>query len=282
MPHLAFDSRDLDWLLARAASDLPASAVVSIWLSEPGRAASYERCANQVHYAASTMKLFLLVAAHRMHERGELSLDTMVPVHNQHRSAYDGSLFSLQQSEDQDDETWSRIGTSASLRTLARHAIVKSGNLATNLLLEHVGKSEVSAVLQDAGCSAATVLARGIEDKVARQAGMDNLVSAADLGRVMGAVAVAQLAAPQTCVAVERVLAAQEHRNQIPAGVPQGTYVANKTGWVDGIAHDVALVRPPDRPAYVLAVCTTADVGEDTLYELNASISAAVWEAWAT
>jgi beta-lactamase class A len=76
------------------------------------------------------------------------------------------------------------------------------------------------------------------------------------------------------------VLAAQEHRDQVPAGVPEGTYVANKTGWVDGVAHDVALVRPQQAPAYVLAVCTTGDADQETLYGWNAAVSAAVWERW--
>lgn len=264
----------------RAFTDLSVPESVSVWLGQPGRPATYTHDAERVHYAASTMKLPLLVAAYRQHERGELDLDAEVPVHNEHRSAYDGSLFSLDQSDDQDDETWSRIGTTVSLRTLARHATVKSGNLATDLLLEHVGTDEVAAVLRDAGCSPATVLPRGIEDTAARRAGMDNLVTATDLARVIGAVATRRLAAPDTCAQVEAVLAGQEHRNQVPAGLPEGTYVAHKTGWVPGVAHDVALVRPDGRPAYVLAVCTTADEDEDTLYARNASVSAAVWERW--
>ena len=44
------------------------------------------------------------------------------------------------------------------------------------------------------------------------------------------------------------MLAGQEHRNQVPAGLPAGTYVAHKTGWVPGVAHDVALVRPDGLP----------------------------------
>jgi beta-lactamase class A len=56
--------------------------------------------------------------------------------------------------------------------------------------------------------------------------------------------------------------------------------VANKTGWVDGVAHDVALVRPEGRPAYVLVVCHTADEDEKALYAANAAVSAAVWERW--
>ncbi len=275
-----FPGSRLDDLVDRAAADLPPAATVSVWLGEPDRPAAYERDAQHVHYAASTMKLPLLVAAHRLHERGELDLDAEVAVHNDFRSAHDGSPFSLDQHDDQDDETWARIGTSVSLRTLARHATVKSGNLATDLLLEHVGTGEVAAVLRDAGCSARTRLPRGIEDSAARRAGLDNLVTAADLARVLGAVATGRLAAPETCAEVERVLAGQEHRDQVPAGLPAGTYVANKTGWVDGLAHDVALVRPAGHPAYVLTLCTTADVEEETLYALNASVSAAVWEGW--
>lgn len=243
---------------------------MSVWLGEPGRAPTYTHAADRVHYAASTMKLPLLVAAQRRHDRGELDLDREVAVHNQHRSAYDGSPFALDQDDDQDDETWTLIGSTASLRDLARHAIVKSGNLATDLLLEHVGTEEVAAVLRDAGCSPATVVSRGIGDFAARAAGLDNLVTAADLARVIGAVT------PD----VERVLAAQEHREQIPAGLPPGTYVAHKTGWVDGVAHDVALVRPEHHPAYVLVVCHTADETEESLYAANAAVSAAVWARW--
>ncbi len=255
---------------------------LSVWLGEPGAEPACTRDARHRHYAASTMKLPLLVAAYRLHERGELDLDQPVPVHNRFRSVLDGSEFHLDQDDDQDDETWDRVGRSQTLRSLARHATVKSGNLATNLLFEHVGPDEVAAVLADAGCSAATVLPRTIGDAAARTSGIDNLVTAQDLALVMGGVALGRLAAPATCAEVEEVLAAQEHREQVPAGLPPDTYVANKTGWVDGVAHDVALVRPAGRTPYVLALCTTADEQEETLYALHAAVSAAVWERWTT
>lgn len=268
-----------DGVRALVEARLPGGARVSVWAGEPGGSAWFEREADARHYAASTMKLPLLVAAHRLAERGALDLDRTVPVHNEHRSAYDGSVFSLDQDDDQDDGTWDRLGSEVDLRTLARHAVVKSGNLATDLLLEHVGTAEVAAVLRDAGCSPATVLPRGIGDAAAREHGLDNLVAAADLARVIGGVAARTLAGPETCAAVEAVLAAQEHRDQVPAGLPEGVYVANKTGWVDGVAHDVALVRPDDGAPYVLVVCTTADADEQTLYAVNAAVSRAAWEA---
>jgi beta-lactamase class A len=261
---------------------MPADSLVSVWLGGLDGNPVYAREDRATHYAASTMKLPLLVGAYRRHERGELDLDTEVTVHNTFRSAFDGSPFALDQSDDQDDETWARIGGTMSLRMLARHATVLSGNLATNLLLEQVGAAEVAAVLADAGCSARTTLPRGIEDGAARRAGLDNLVTAADLALILRGIGARRLAADRTCRDVEEVLAGQQHREQVPAGLPDGTYVANKTGWVEGVAHDVALVRPGTAPPYVVAVCTTASAPEESLYTLNAAISAAVWERWTT
>jgi beta-lactamase class A len=253
-------------------------ATVSVWFGDTAGRPSYVRDELEPHYAASTMKLPLLVAAYRRHERGEIDLDRKVPVHNEFASVADGSPFRLQQSDDQDDDTWALVGSEATLRRLALHAVVKSGNLATNLLLEHVGRGEVAEVLVDAGCSGETVLPRGIEDAKAREAGLDNWVTAHDLALVMAGVADRRLADEQTCVDIEQVVAQQEHRDKIPAGLPPDTYVANKTGWVEGVAHDVALVRPEDGAPYVLSVCTTADVPETTANELIADISRRIWE----
>lgn len=249
-----------------------------MWFGDIHGRPSYTRAALETHYAASTMKLALLVAAYRRHERGEIDLDAEVAVHNDFASAAGGSRFSLDQDDDQDDETWDLIGSTASLRQLALHAIVKSGNLATNLVLEHVGQGSVANVLLEAECSGETVLLRGIGDMVARDAGLDNLVTAHDLALVMGGIAARSLALEQTCIAIEEVLAKQEHRDKIPAGLPQNTYVANKTGWVNGAAHDVALVRPDHGASFVLVVCTTLDVPDDKASELIAEISRRIWE----
>lgn len=255
-----------------------AEGTVSIWCADLAGRVGVAHDADATHYAASTMKLPLLAAAYRLHERGVLDLDRPVLVHDEFASALDGSVFRLERDDDQDDETWALLGGQASLRGLVRHAIVRSGNLATNLVLETIGIREVAAVLTDAGCTSTTVLPRGIGDAAAREAGLDNLVTAADLGRVMTGVAAGTLATGRTCAEMEAVLAAQEHREMIPAGLPPGTYVANKTGWVDGVTHDVGLVRPGHGEPYVLAVCTTVDVPEQVAHDLVAGISRAVWQ----
>src|SRR6476620_3225391 len=80
--------------------------LVSVWLGGTDGLAAYAREAGATHYAASTMKLPLVVAAYRRHERGELDLETPVAVHDDFRSAYDGSTFVMCRDYDQDEETW--------------------------------------------------------------------------------------------------------------------------------------------------------------------------------
>jgi beta-lactamase class A len=270
---------DLARMVAEHAARHPAGQL-SVWLGGVDGETALALEDDVAHYAASTMKLPLLVAAYRRAERGEIDLDRAVAVRNDFASALDGSPFSLDRADDQDDQTWDRIGSTMTLRELACHCVVRSGNLATNLLLELVGSGEVATVLADAGCSGTTALPRGIEDAAAREGGLDNVVTAHDLALVMCGVADRSLAEERTCADIEQVLARQEHRDKIPAGLPENTYVANKTGWVEGVAHDVALVRPDDRAPYVLAVCTTLDVPEDAANELIAGLSRAVWDRW--
>lgn len=261
--------------------DAPAEpGVVSVWCADLDGGVQAAHDADVAHYAASTMKLPLAVAAHRLHEHALLDLDTEIPVHNRFASAADGSPYSLNQDDDQDDETWDLLESRCSIRTLVEHSLVNSGNLATNLVLERVGAGAVAEVLVDAGCSPTTMVVRGIEDLTAREAGLNNYVTAADLGAVMLGVAQRRLTSGAGCAEIEAVLSRQEHRDGIPAGLPDGTYVANKTGWVDGITHDVALVRPAHGPDYVLVVLTTLDVSEDSGQALVAGLSRAVWDRW--
>jgi beta-lactamase class A len=271
---------DLAPVVTRAAADAAAGhGLVSVWVGgldgRPWAAVDEE----EPHYAASTMKLPLAVAAYRLHERGVLDLAAPVRVHADFGSARPGARFSMDEAYDQDPLTWAEVGGECVLGELLRRSIVLSGNLATNLLLEAVGTAEVAAVLADVGASARTRVERGIEDAPAREAGLDNTVTARDLGLLLAAVGDRHAASPACCRALEDVLAAQTYRDGVPAGLPGTTYVANKTGWVDGVHHDAALVRPEGRDPFVLVVLTRLDVAHDRAAAAIAGVARAVWEA---
>ncbi|MEV1145657.1 serine hydrolase [Micromonospora sp. NPDC049799] len=254
---------------------------------------TWTRHADATHYAASTMKVGVLVALHRAAEAGHLDLDAPVEVRNDFASAQpDAPRFSCARHYDNDDAVWELLGGTASLRWVADRMIVRSSNLATNIVLGHVGLPAVAEVWALAGARN-SVTGRGIEDFAAREAGITNLVTAADLAALLGALALGAvrpgpLAPPERCAAMLDVLIAQEHCEDLAAGLPEGTRIAHKNGWVRGVRHGAGVVYPGDALPYVVVACTTTDLADggptgeeivDDACRLIADVSAAVWDA---
>ncbi|GAA3760334.1 serine hydrolase [Micromonospora maritima] len=266
---------------------------VSAYVGRPGARPTWTRRADATHYAASTMKVAVLVALHRAAEAGRLDLDTPVPVRNSFDSALPGApRFTNARDYDNDEAVWERVGGVAPLRWLAERMIVRSSNLATNICIGQVGLPAVAQAWALAGARH-SVTGRGIEDFVARDAGVDNLVTAADLAALLGELALGAtrpgpLASPAGCAAMLDVLVAQEHREDLAAGLPDGTRIAHKNGWVRGVRHGAGVVFPDDAPPYAVVVCTTTDLAdggadgeqvEDDACRLIAHVSARVWDA---
>ncbi|MFC0003174.1 serine hydrolase [Micromonospora siamensis] len=266
---------------------------VSAYVGRPGAAPAWTRLPDATHYAASTMKVAVLVALLRAAEAGELDLDTPIPVVNEFDSALPGApRFGCDRDYDNDEAVWERVGGTASPRWLAQRMIVRSSNLATNIVLGLVGLPAVARAWTLGGARHSAT-GRGIEDFAAREAGITNPVTAADLAALLGALALGArrpgpLASPAGCAAMLDVLCAQEFREDIAAGLPEGTRIAHKNGWVRGVRHGAGVVFPDDAPPYVIVVCTTTDLAdggpsgeevEDDACRLIANVSARVWAA---
>lgn len=243
---------------------------VSVYIGPLGGPARYTRLPDQTHYAASTMKVAVLAALHR----SGADLDGEVPVHNVFVSAA-GGMFGCTRDYDSDKGVWERLGGTAPLGWLAERMITKSSNLATNIVLGHVGLDAVAEVWALAGARH-SVTRRGIEDYAARDAGLDSLVTAADLAALFTAIVTGALGPPDGMVAT---LLRQERTEDLAAGLPQGTRIAHKNGWVDGVRHGAGVVFPDDAPPYAIAVCTTSELSDADACGLIARVSAAAWEA---
>ncbi|HUY24905.1 MAG TPA: serine hydrolase [Candidatus Saccharimonadales bacterium] len=226
-------------------------------------------------YAASTMKVAVLVDVFRRHDAGVADLDSHVTVATTFRSAVDGSSFTID-ADDVDAELSARVGDEVSIRYLAERMITVSSNEATNLLLQLSGFEGIAVLLDDLGAQG-TVVQRLLDDGCARAAGRDNLVTPADLSRLMTAIAGGAAASPRSCAEMLAILGRQHYQDEIPAALPTGTRVANKTGWVTGILHDTALVWPPDAAPYCLTVCTEGFPDQQAARQAIQQISARVW-----
>ena len=220
------------------------------------------------------MKAGVMVAAFR--EFADLSAPVLV--HNSHRSAVEGApAFGNDRGEDGDIDVWDRLGHEVPLRWLIQRMIVRSSNLATNLVLAQTGLAQVNQVWRDAGASVAHT-GRGIEDAMAREAGITNDVTAADLSKLMSALALGQLAQPVETSEMLDILCAQEYLDDFAQGLPSGTRMASKNGWVTGVRHCTAVIYPDDAPAYVLSACTTGEISDSDACALLGRIAKASWE----
>lgn len=239
------------------------------------------RDADRAHYAASTMKLAVLAALLRDRAAGRPGAAGEVQVHDRFPSRA-GGFFVLQRADDQDDPTWRRLGESVEVMDVAERMITVSSNIATDLLIESVGLGSVADLLAEAGLASAVQVHHLIGDSAARAAGITNTVTATGLAQLMRHLANGSLLNAADSRTALAMLARQEHRGMIPAGLPTDAWSASKGGWVPGVNHDVALVRPQQAPPYVLAVCTTSALDTRAGQHLVARISEVTWRQWST
>jgi len=228
-------------------------------------------------HAASTMKVPVLVELFRAIDRGELALDRPVPVRNEFKSLVDGSAFTLDKGEDGDPDLYAAVGESRPLGELARRMIQRSSNLATNLLIELLDPKRVTAEMRTLGAKDIEVL-RGVEDQKAFDAGLINSTTAYDLMVILRAIAEKKAVSEAASAAMIEILEGQEFKSKIPAGLPPGTRVANKTGDITGVHHDAAIVLPEGRALYVLVVLTEGYPSEEEADAAIAAVSKAVWQ----
>lgn len=271
-PRTAALERRLDAVLAGAGGE------VALAYHDLGSGATVLRNPRLSLHAASTMKVPVMLALFREVDQGALRLDQPVPVRNEFRSIVDGSPFTLEQEEDGDPELYQALGETRPLEELMRRMIVRSSNLATNLLIELARPERVMELMRTLGARDIRVL-RGVEDEKAYEAGLNNTTTAYDLMLVLGAIAERRAVTPAASEAMLAILAAQEFKEKIPAGLPAGVAVANKTGDITGIHHDAAIVLPAGEPPYVLVVLTKGFADEAAANALIAAVSRAVWEA---
>jgi beta-lactamase class A len=94
----------------------------------------------------------------------------------------------------------------------------------------------------------------GHEDAFAVDQALDNLGSPRDMASLLALIAQNRCASGPSCRLMIEILAQQEWREKIPAGLPDGLLVANKTGGVSGTSNDAAIVYTPSGAPVVMVV----------------------------
>lgn len=228
---------------------------------------------DRLFHAASTMKVPVMIEVYRQVERGRFSLDDSLLIKNEFRSIVDGSLYSIQ--DDSDDAIYERLGQQMAMRDLVYQMITVSSNLATNLIIDYVSADSVQATSERLGTTTMRTL-RGVEDLKAFDQGLSNRATANDLALLMDALRRGEAVSPEADQEMLAVLTDQLFNGMIPAGLPEGTKVAHKTGKITAIHHDAAIVYPVQGESYVLVILIEGIEDDKISSKLGSQIASAV------
>ena len=141
--------------------------------------------ADRWFHAASTIKVPILLGAFAAIDRGELLPHSRVHVRNRFLSVVENVPFRVESGRDANSVVHNAIGKMMRVDELAYHMITTSSNLATNLLLGVIGPDAVNRTLKELDVDDGIELKRGVEDELAFEKRINNMVTADGLLRIL-------------------------------------------------------------------------------------------------
>ncbi len=146
-------------------------------------------------------------------------MDGRIRLKNEFASIADGSRFSLNVADDSETTLYRHLGEERTVRELVRLMITESSNLATNLVIERVTPTRVSALMKSLGAEEVRVL-RGVEDNRAFAQGLNNETTARGLATILRQLAERRVVSAEASEGMLAILRGQKFNAGIPAGLP--------------------------------------------------------------
>ena len=220
--------------------------VSGIQVLDEGGAVLFRQREDEEFPAASVIKLPLVMALYADAAEGRLSLDEQVPV-GAHvgGSGVLGSLPSVER---------------LSLRELAALTVSVSDNTAANALIDRLGVERMAERLRGWGI-ARTRLQRRLFDMEAKARGLENLMTPRETALLLLRLVRGECVDRGTSDAVLAVLRSCQDETKLRRYLPYGAVVAHKSGWIEGVRNDAAIIWAA-RPVVVAAFVRETDPAE--------------------
>lgn len=181
-----------------------------------------------------------------------------------------------------------------SCSVLATLMITLSDNTATNEIMDIIGIDRFNQFCRDMGYSHITLMRKMLDFEAIKQ-GRNNYMCAGEAGRLLSSIAKGEFVNKEVCETIIGIMERQQCLNKLPALLPAipswaskeertnmkpGTVlVANKTGDLTGIQHDVGVFTLPDGRRYVIAMFTGGLASDRDGIMAIAKVSRAVYDA---
>jgi beta-lactamase class A len=232
---------------------------------------------QEFFHAASTMKTPVMIEVYKQAAAGAFSLNDSFALKNVFKSIVDSSLFSLNANDDSEKELYKHLGEKISLYDLVYNMIIKSSNLATNMVIELVNARNVTQTMHQLGAKKIQIL-RGVEDSKAFDKGLNNLTTANDLMVIYEKMARGEIVDSASSQAMIRILLNQQFNEIIPAKLPKEVKVAHKTGNISHVLHDSGIVFLPNGKKYVLVILSKNLQNEEQAKKSMAEVSEMIYK----
>lgn len=233
--------------------------------------------AHEKFHAASTMKTPVMIELFKQAEAGKFSLNDSILIKNEFYSIVDSSLYKMDINEDSEGKLYEMIGQKTTMQKLMENMITSSSNLATNILIQKVGATNVTQTMRSYGADSILVL-RGVEDIKAYERGLSNRTTAYDEAMIYKKIAAGAAVSEEASAAMIEILKRQHFNEMIPAKLPEEVAVAHKTGWITGVNHDAGIVLLPDGRRYILVLLSKNAPNRENVLSTFADISQMLYD----
>ena len=233
---------------------------------------------NESFHAASTMKTPVMIEVFKQASQGKFSLNDSIPIKNSFKSIVDSSEYSLDSTDDSQTELYKKIGVNSTIYDLMYQMIIRSSNLATNIIIDLVGAKNAHQSMHDLGATNIRVL-RGVEDQKAYDEGLNNTTTALDQLVIYEQIAKGKIVSREACEKMMDILDDQELNSIIPSKLPKSTRVAHKTGSITGVNHDAGIIFRPDGAKYVLVLLSKDVKEKEEAIEAMSEVSKMIYDS---
>lgn len=255
---------------------------------------------DELYPTASTFKIPILYSLYRMVDRGEISLDTRVEITAAHRVPGSGVLQHL------------KPGIQPTIYDLAMLMTIISDNQATDILHQTVGVERLHGDLDELDlprlrvpltCRTLLYSLVGMDEsnpehtyEMFRERAQakeydpnglgwqdtegsgNDLTSPRDMARLCELIEQGVGLSETAREGILDTMKRQQLNQRIPAGLPEGTVVAHKTGSLRGVRNDAGIVYA-EQP-YVIGIFSKNLTDEDGGVRAMVEISRAIWAAF--
>jgi beta-lactamase class A len=222
---------------------------------------------DETFFSASVIKIPVMVAVYRAIDEGKFSLQDEFPTAPEDWAAGAGTL------------QFQEAGGYHTVKEYLRVMMTQSDNVATNALTRLVGGPDyVNAVAASLGAPD-TVLYQKVTSERAAVPLLDNRTTPRDMSTILKSIYAGQAANPESCQEMVDLMHQNNLQSSLKEGLPEGTKVANKGGWLFKVYDEAGIVAREDNP-YAIAIFSkngSADVEEGKA--LLRGISKGVWQA---